>query len=167
MQRTDYALGFPAVLSGLTKGCEYDEETFLKRFDEMIPRNSDTYKVVVVVHHESNKIVASGCLMNEKKFIRDAGTVSTTTMFQCAHFLFENVLQAGHIEDVVVSETMRGKQLGKKIVLCCADLAWASGCYKILLDCDEKNIGFYQKCGLEVKGTQMGRYAPGVPPKNS
>ena len=30
LERTDYTLGFPAVLSGLTKGCDYDEATFLK-----------------------------------------------------------------------------------------------------------------------------------------
>ena len=37
LKRDDYKLGFPAVLSGLTKGCEYEEATFHKRFDSMFP----------------------------------------------------------------------------------------------------------------------------------
>ena len=47
LERTDYALGFPAVLSGLTKGCEYDEGTFLKQYDLMFP--STDYKIIVLV----------------------------------------------------------------------------------------------------------------------
>lgn len=31
----------------------------------------------------------------------------------------------------------------------------ARGCYKVILDCSEDNIAFYQKCGLERKEVQM------------
>ena len=74
LERIDYALGFPAVLSGLTKGCEYDEATFLKRFDQMFP--STDYKIIVLVSKKTGKIVGSGSLIIEKKFIRNAGLVS-------------------------------------------------------------------------------------------
>ena len=32
------------------------------------------------------------------------------------------------------------------------------GCYKVILDCDEKNVGFYEKCKFEKKGVQMANY---------
>lgn len=31
------------------------------------------------------------------------------------------------------------------------------GCYKIILDCAEKNVAFYEKCGLVRKEVQMVR----------
>jgi glucosamine-phosphate N-acetyltransferase len=29
------------------------------------------------------------------------------------------------------------------------------GCYKVILDCSEKNVPFYEKCGFTVKEKQM------------
>jgi hypothetical protein len=33
--------------------------------------------------------------------------------------------------------------------------AKAMGCYKVILDCSEENVAFYQKCGLMRKEVQM------------
>lgn len=30
-----------------------------------------------------------------------------------------------------------------------------TGCYKIILDCSQKNVPFYEKCGFSVKELQM------------
>jgi glucosamine-phosphate N-acetyltransferase len=32
------------------------------------------------------------------------------------------------------------------------------GCYKVILDCAEHNVAFYEKCGLTRKEVQMVRY---------
>lgn len=37
-------------------------------------------------------------------------------------------------------------------------LAWTSGCYKIVLNCVERNVGFYQRCGFSTKEVQMVLY---------
>lgn len=37
-------------------------------------------------------------------------------------------------------------------------IAHESGCYKVILDCSDDNVPFYQKCGLERKGAQMAVY---------
>ena len=66
--------------------------------------------------------------------------------------------KAGHIEDIVVSQTERGKNLGKWIILQLIDLGKKAGAYKTLLACAEKNIGFYEKCGLKPKETSMAIY---------
>lgn len=63
------------------------------RFDEMAS-SSGTYYVVVVEDTNTGRAVASTTLAVEKKFIRG-----------CA--------SRGRIEDVVVDENYRGRQLGK------------------------------------------------------
>ena len=37
-------------------------------------------------------------------------------------------------------------------------IAKKEGCYKVILDCDTKNVGFYQKCGFKNKGIEMALY---------
>jgi glucosamine-phosphate N-acetyltransferase len=49
----------------------------------MFPFKSDTYKIIVIVDVAKQRVIASGSLIIERKFIRQLGT-------------------AGHIEDIVV-----------------------------------------------------------------
>ena len=55
--------------------------------------------------------------------------------------------------------------MGLRIINCLTALAWPNNCYKVILDCAEHNVKFYQKCGYEYKGAQMAKYAPSVPSK--
>ena len=48
--------------------------------------------------------------------------------------------------------------LGKLLLDRLTEMATASGCYKIILNCAQKNIGFYEKCGLVVKEVSMAKY---------
>jgi hypothetical protein len=61
----------------LTQGCQYDLDKFIQRFDDIFPRQSDTYKIIVIVDTKLNKIIGSGSLILEKKFVRDTGIVSS------------------------------------------------------------------------------------------
>ena len=40
------------------------------------------------------------------------------------------------------------------------DVAIARGCYKVILDCAEHNVKFYEKCGFARKELQMAYYTP-------
>ena len=78
----------------------------------------------------------------------------------------------GHIEDVVVDSSYRGFNLGLKLLLFWShwkfDLSRiiqelrrvgeAAGCYKVILDCSEKNVGFYERCGFVRKEVCMAWY---------
>ena len=64
--------------------------------------------------------------------------------------------KVAHIEDLVVDEAVRNYGLGKKLL----DIAKreSEDCYKIILDCNNENIGFYEKCGFQLKDNHMVLY---------
>ncbi|GFP96528.1 glucosamine 6-phosphate n-acetyltransferase [Phtheirospermum japonicum] len=101
-------------------------------FQELAKCGDDYLICVIEDNHISGKIVGTGSVFIEKKFIRNCGKV-------------------GHIEDVVVDSSVRGKQLGKKIIGFLSDHARRMGCYKVILDCSVNNRPFYEKCGFKQK----------------
>ena len=103
---------------------DYTKAQFEQRFDELFPRLEDLYKVIVVEDVRNEKIVCAGSLMLELKFVRNCGV-------------------AGHIEDIVVDKTLRGKNLGRRLIELLKAIAQANECYKVILDCSEANVPFY------------------------
>lgn len=93
------------------------------------------YNPMVIVD-KTGRVVATGNIFIERKVIRNFGL-------------------CGHIEDIAVSKNEQGKNLGRIIIEKLTEIAKNSGCYKVILDCDSKNIGFYEKCGYKRKGVQM------------
>ncbi|KYQ91353.1 glucosamine 6-phosphate N-acetyltransferase [Tieghemostelium lacteum] len=139
LEITDYEKGFSEVLQQLTEA-KFEKSKFIERYLQMKQYN-DTYFVIVAEDKSSGKIVAAGSLIVEKKFIR-------------------GVTSCGHIEDIVVDKTYRGKNLGLKIIQQLKHLGKIMGCYKLILDCDEKNEKFYAKNGFERKAIMMAVYLP-------
>lgn len=64
----------------------------------------------------------------------------------------------GVIEDIIVHSNYRKKNVGKSIVNFLIDVAKVNGCYKVTLQCEEKNFNFYKKCNFETSGTSMQRF---------
>jgi RimJ/RimL family protein N-acetyltransferase len=62
----------------------------------------------------------------------------------------------GQIEDIIITEKYRGYGYGKMLIekLCHTGLD-KFNCYKIILNCLEKNIRFYEKCEFIVAGVEM------------
>ncbi|XP_021908708.1 glucosamine 6-phosphate N-acetyltransferase [Carica papaya] len=138
LEISDKAKGFIELLAQLSICNSVSDKEFEERFREISALNDD-HLICVIEDHNLGKIVATGSVFIEKKFLRNCGKV-------------------GHIEDVVVDTNARGKQLGKRIVEFLVDHARSMGCYKVILDCSVENKAFYEKCGLEHKGIQMGKY---------
>ncbi|KAG8503410.1 hypothetical protein CXB51_001393 [Gossypium anomalum] len=138
LELSDKSKGFLDLLRQLTVCDSVSDKEFEDRFKE-ISMYGDDHVICVIEDEISCKIIASGSVFIEKKFIRKCGKV-------------------GHIEDVVVDAGSRGMQLGKKIVGFLADHARSMGCYKVILDCSDENKVFYEKCGFKKKEVQMVKY---------
>tara|TARA_B110000971_G_C19963410_1_gene479036 strand:+ start:147 stop:563 length:417 start_codon:yes stop_codon:yes gene_type:complete len=132
LKKSDYSQ-YLNLLSQLTTVKKSDIDKF-NNFVNNLPENH-----IVQVYELNNKIVACGTIFIEQKVIHDMGKV-------------------GHIEDIVVDKESRGKKLGLKLIKHLENIGKTKGCYKIILDCDVKNIKFYEKCGFIEKGVEMAKY---------
>lgn len=137
LKREDFEKGFLELLSELTIAGEASFQEVTQRFREI--ENNDDYRIVVIEDTETHRLMASATLFVERKFVRGCGKV-------------------GHIEDVVVSKDYRGEGLGKRLILDLLEWGKQQGCYKVILDCTEENIAFYERCGMQRKEIQMVKY---------
>lgn len=126
LQDGDYDRGFLQLLSQLTSVGNISRSQFLNKFAKM-KANGDYY-VTVIEDTRIKKLIGAATLVIEHKFIHDCGI-------------------RARLEDVVVNDTYRGKQLGKLIVVTVTLLAQHLGCYKMTLDCKDKLIPFYKSLG--------------------
>ncbi len=101
-----------------------------KNFTENSSSNS-------VVGLYNNKIVAYGSLVVENKV---RGEV------------------AGHIEDIVVDSSVRGKMIGVLLIKELINIGKIKGCYRITLFCKESLVKFYERNGFEVNNVVMKKY---------
>lgn len=104
-----------------------DKDLSWKNFTSNTSANS-------IVGIYENKVVAYGSVVIENKIRGDI---------------------AGHIEDVVVDTSVRGKMVGVKLVKELVDIGKSKGCYRITLFCDEKLIKFYERNGFRVNNVMM------------
>jgi glucosamine-phosphate N-acetyltransferase len=94
-----------------------------------------THSEIWVIENNSD-IIATGTIIYEQKFI------------------FNNCKFA-HIEDICVKQSYRKLGFGKLIINHLLIQAKLHKCYKVTLVCNEYNIQFYEKCGLEKRGFQL------------
>lgn len=147
LQLGDYAKGFTQLLSQLTSVGNISKPQFdskqTNKIKELIKtyifpgqfyamQRSGGYYVTVIEDTRKGEIIGAATLITELKFIHDCG------------------LRA-RLEDVVVNNTYRGKQLGKLIVLTVSLLAKKLGCYKMSLDCKDSLIPFYKAIGYKCE----------------
>jgi len=93
------------------------------------------YKIVVIYSEIEKKIIGAGTII-------------------IVHKIHNNPI--GQIEDVIISEKYRKNRLGKQIIEKLIDIGKNEfKCYKIILNCLEKNIKFYENCGFVEVGVEM------------
>ena len=107
----DYDHGYLSLLSQLTSVGEISREEWEARWHQLRDSNS-TYYVIVLEDRSLARVVGAATLVRERKFIHNCGSV-------------------GRLEDVVVSDDYRGRQLGKLLVTTASLLAVKLGCYKV------------------------------------
>lgn len=161
LQRSDYGKGFLDVLRVLTSVGDISADAFSQQFDWMSRERAGDYFVVVVCDG-NGRVVGAGTLIVERKFVHGLGKV-------------------GHIEDICVATDQQGKKLGLRIIQTLDHIAKKIGCYKVrnslspyrtclfdcllilsilqsILNCAEKNEGFYVKCGFKRAEVEMAHY---------
>jgi len=137
IQRNDYRKGFLDCLRVLTAVGDITEEQWNDRYDYIEQQIKGTYYLLVI--DDGTRVVGTGTLMVERKFIHNLGLV-------------------GHVEDIAVAKDQQGKKLGLKLIQALDYVAAHVGCYKTILDCSEANEGFYVKCGFKRAGLEMAHY---------
>lgn len=114
LRQSDYSAGFLDVLRVLTTVGDITEAQWNERFEWMSKREGEYY--ILVIEDPSregpNKIVGTGALLVERKFIHSLGLV-------------------GHIEDIAVAKDQQGKKLGLRIIQALDYVAEKVGCYKV------------------------------------
>ena len=107
-----------------------DSETAWKNFKS----NSSSNSIVGIYN---DRVVAYGSIVIENKIRGDI---------------------AGHIEDIVVDDNMRGKMVGVKLINKLINIGSEKGCYRITLFCEEKLIKFYERTGFKVNNIMMKKF---------
>lgn len=131
---SDYERGVLDVLKVLTTVGEISKETFAEQYNYWHKHNDEYF--VVVITDDYDQVVAVGSIMVERKLIHQCGKV-------------------GHIEDIAVLRSQQGKKLGLRLIHALTDIGHSQGAYKVILDCSEHNVPFYEKCGYARAGVQM------------
>eukprot|EP00186_Timspurckia_oligopyrenoides_P002413 CAMPEP_0182443008 /NCGR_PEP_ID=MMETSP1172-20130603/1857_1 /TAXON_ID=708627 /ORGANISM="Timspurckia oligopyrenoides, Strain CCMP3278" /LENGTH=149 /DNA_ID=CAMNT_0024638143 /DNA_START=68 /DNA_END=517 /DNA_ORIENTATION=- len=140
LERGDWKRGYVELLKQLTVAPSMNQGQFEKVFEKMYGLGDDSmYETIVAVDTDTDRIIGAASAIYEMKFAR-GGCL-------CAH-----------IEDVVVDSDFRGAKLGWRLIDALIQSARKRNCYKIILDCAEENVGFYQKCGFQRKEVQMALY---------
>ena len=135
IRKTDLNNGFFSLLAQLSgEVTSYDVDYLWGEYS----KNSNHITFVDEVKEASkpSRILATSSVIIENKFLHCGSKV-------------------GHIEDVVVDKDTRGSGLGQKIVEHCIDYARDAGCYKVILDCSNKNVPFYINCGMYLSENCM------------
>lgn len=135
IESSDYYKDYLLLLEQLT--IVEKEKINYQQFKIFVESLSNNHIIIVI--EDNNKIIGSGTLLIENKVIHNMGSV-------------------GHIEDIIIHNNYRKLGLGKKIIDELVNISVKSNCYKIILDCSEKNTKFYEKSGFTKKEIQMVKY---------
>ena len=136
IEQADLEKGFFQTLSNLAMlGRIRDDLEQAKKILQEI-KSYPLYKIFVAVKNDDAEIIGSITLLIEQKFIHDGG-------------------KSGHIEDVVTRKEYEGIGVGSALVSTALAFAREKNCYKVILDCSEKNVPFYEKIGFRKNEISM------------
>jgi glucosamine-phosphate N-acetyltransferase len=121
------------LLCHLTDAPDIPLKTFINNIHDICQNGK------IIVCHVNNRIIGTGTIIYETKIIHGGKKV-------------------GHIEDVVVDPEYRGKGIASYIINMLMDDSKHNNCYKVILDCNDDTIPFYEKHGFSHKNAQMSYY---------
>ena len=114
-------------------GYKHDYRNAVEMFTQNIKNNPDYFLWVAMIH---NRVVG-------------------TVMMHLQHKLSYHCGTAAHVEDLVVDESCRGGLVGDKLLRHAIQTAKDWGCYKIMLTCWDKSVGYFERFGFQDNGHDM------------
>ena len=130
----DYHNGYLELMFEFTNYCYNPGETEFKYYLDQMKHNTFS-KILIIYSKIENKIIGAGTIFKLNKIHNNP---------------------VGQIEDVVINQKYRGLGLGKLIIENLTKIGLDEfKCYKIILNCLDKNIDFYKKCDFEICGVEM------------
>jgi glucosamine-phosphate N-acetyltransferase len=131
LSKNDYEQYFQLINE--FRSTNYTKEQFVHFLEEEVNKNKNINIWVIEVN---NELIASGTILYETKLIH-------------------NISLYAHIEDIIVSSKYRKNGYGLILLNELVDVCKKNNSYKILLDCQEELIKFYEKSGFKKNGSQM------------
>ncbi len=132
LRRADLGAGFLESLDSLRSASGMDRETAMRVMDAIEANDGHT----TLVAERDGRIVGTVTLLIERKFIHDGGLV-------------------GHIEDVAVRKGHQRDGIGGALVRAAIAEARRAGCYKVVLECSDDLVPFYEGLGLSRHSVSM------------
>ena len=112
--------------------CNLNKDHFVTIYREIFQKG----QIWLLIDDITKKIIATGTLLFEQKFINNGGIVA-------------------HIEDVIISKEEKGKGYGTYLLEHLINKSREKKCYKIILNCSPELTKFYKKLGFSQKNFQM------------
>jgi glucosamine-phosphate N-acetyltransferase len=123
MDATDLKRGFLDAVNAL-KPADLTPEQAIEVYRDRLKSRVRTYVAII-----DNRVAGTASVFIEPKFIHSGGVV-------------------GHIEDVAVHPDFQKHGIGRSLVEHLLDECRHFRCYKVILDCAETVIPFYEKLGF-------------------
>lgn len=106
----------------------------INRFLDIISNLNKNHEIYVCLY--DNKIIGMATILIERKIIHNGANVA-------------------HIEDLVVDKEHRNKGIANLLINFLKQKAKDRMCYKIILDCAEELVPFYEKNSFKKSAIQM------------
>lgn len=127
------------LLSELTITNDITTELFLNNINKIFQMGLIIVTCIDFPNSDKFKIIGSGTILIEPKIIHGC-------------------MNVGHIEDIIVTNEMRGLGISQNILNSLKDFAKANNCYKIILNCKNEIKNVYIKNGFNEYAIQMCLY---------
>ena len=105
----------------------------------------------VTIRNNPNKVANMFC--SDAKLVATVSKIIRRGLDIEQYFNF--FVNLPNIEDLVVDREERGKNIAQQLINKCIEYAKSQNCYKIILNCNENLIKFYEKNNFYNVGYQM------------
>jgi len=133
---------------------------FLETLDNLLPDTSKLNRSKakgLLAEIRSNPLHRIFVLVIPQRLSGSEVVVGTTSLLVEPKFIFSGG-RVGHIEDVSIRRGYEGMGLGSKLISHATQVAKGMGCVKMVLDCSEETMPFYEKLGYSYQDNCMKKF---------